>query len=132
MTTKENILAYVNDMKKVYDEQEPIYVIMMMSKPGTEEIVWHRNGEDKPSQLPDTGAEDRVGFYYELDTAIKAVQENWCDIQDRAYCAAFILCHFPGLYSSTTPNARMYFLWDPSSETFKQTEEPVLFEHIAL
>lgn len=42
-----------------------------------------------------------VGFYEDLETAKKAVEENWCDLyEDGYYKYAIIEEHTPGLYST--------------------------------
>jgi hypothetical protein len=132
MTTPEMIKTFVANQLSKHDGQNPIYIIMMLEKPGNEEIIYNKNGVLTPSGFPDPGATDEVGFYYELATAIDAITNNWCDIQDHAYQAAFLLCKFPGLYTTTTTKSRMYFVWDQTTQTFIQQEEPVLYKHIGL
>lgn len=87
--------------------------------------------DDKPSGFPDTGCFDRMEFYYNLNTAICALNKNWSDIQETCYHASFILCLFPGMYECVTTDARMYFIWDSEKEGFFQHEEPEIFKHIA-
>ena len=132
MTTIQMIKDFVANQLEQHEGQNPIYIIMMMEKPGNEEIIHNHNGARIPSGFPDHGATDEVGFYYELDTAMDAITQNWCDIQEHVYSAAFLLCKFPGLYETTTTEARMYFLWDSETETFVQKEEPVFYKHIGL
>lgn len=133
MTSKETILDLVAyDKAHFHENQNPIYIILMLSKPGNEEIIYNTNGAHTPSGIPDYGHSDEVGFYYEIDTAITAITENWCDIQEHVYQAAFLLCRFPGLYDTTTTDKRMYFLWNKDEQKFIQQEEPVLFKHIGL
>ena len=125
MTNKKDINNHISWFKKHYQtKQEPIF-----------EIILFENTHDKISQdnnsFPDTGIEDWPGFYYELDIAIKAMNENWADIQDHTFYTGFILCHFPGLYQCAGTEARMYFVWDEKKQGFFQQEEPKIFEHIA-
>ena len=70
-------------------DEIPIYEIMMLEKT----IRFDKYG------WPYYGRSENVGFYYELDTAIKAVKENWCDIADEgSYKAAIVAQKIPGLY----------------------------------
>ena len=104
------------------EDQKPIYRILLFSKiPTLDERGW-----------PDCGTQEDVGFYYEYETAVRAMHENWCDIQEHVYRAAFLICKFPGLYEGSTTESRMYFVWDPNTETFVQQEEPTFFKHISL
>lgn len=117
MTTKEDILNHIEWYKQYYKiNQNPIF-----------EILLFKNVDE----YPNIGCEDHPGFYYELDTAIQAMNENWSDIQDHAFHSGLILCHFPGMYQCAVPDARMYFVWDKEKEGFFQQEEPKSFEHIA-
>ena len=108
----------------------PIFEIAVFEYPD-KELIYYKSEGEVHSGLPDTGCVSHMGFYYDLDTAIKAMNENWCDIQETIYYAGFILCHFPGLYYSSLPNSRMYFLWDEEKEGFFEAEEPKIFENVA-
>ena len=131
MTTKEDIFKHIEWYQEHYKIKEnPIFEIILFEKPNSE-MIYHKSTGDEKSGFPDTGCLDHMGFYYELDTAIHAMNENWCDIQETCYHAGFILCIFPGIYECATPNARMYFLWDEEKQGFFQQEEPEIFKHIA-
>ena len=106
-----------------YKEKNPIYEIVLFEKPG--------DTLDKIG-FPDHGIEDRPAFYYELDTAIRAMNENWGDIQDHAFSAGFIYAKFPSVYPYGGKETRMYFLWDQKREGFFEAEEPNTYEHISL
>ena len=114
MTTREDILKYAKNTER------PIFEILLFEK-----VV------EGGFSFPEVGCEDHPGFYYELDTAIRAMNENWADIQDHAFHAGFILCRLPGLYQGVTTNQRMYFVWDRDKEGFFQQEEPEIFKHLA-
>ena len=121
MTTKEDIYNYIEWHKNKYNcGDQPIFEIRLFEK-----------AVSGGFNYPDTGIDDRPGFYYELDTAIHAMNQNWADIQDHAFHAGFILCHFPGLYECATTETRMYFVWDEKKQGFYQVEEPEIFKHIA-
>ena len=99
----------------------PIYRIILFSKiPTLDERGW-----------PDCGTQDDVGFYYEYETAVQAMHENWCDIHECTFMAGFILIHFPGLYESATKEHRTYFEWDEERGGFFEKEEPECFEHFS-
>ena len=128
MLTRYSIMQYVENRRKREGNSTPIYRIVMLEKPGSEELVYPSG---KRSGFPDTGATDEVGYYFSLDDAISAVEENRCDIRETIYDAAFILCSFPGLYQSAGNDARMYFVWDNDGQRYKQSEEPALFRRLA-
>lgn len=107
---------------------KPIYEILAFEYPDKEEVY----PTGKHSGFPDMGAQDSVGYYYEFDSAYKAITENWCDIHETVYNAAFLICRFPGLYSCVGSNGRIYFVWDPEKEGYVEADEPEIFKHIAL
>ena len=130
MTTKKDILAYVKDEQERLGNPpnyQPIYMLYLFEK-ANEELV---SKEGKPLGWPNTGSAYEAGFYYNLDWAIEAMNENACDIRETCYNAGFILCHFPGLYNCASTYARMYFVWDEEKKGFFQQEEPKIFAHIA-
>lgn len=133
MSKYQEILDYVKWYQEKYKDENgnapnPIFEIMLFEYPD-KEMTYPTSRGDVYSGWPDTGCIDHVGFYYELDTAIQAMNENWCDIQETCYYAGFILCRFPGLYYAAT--SRMYFLWDKEKKGFFEAEEPEIFKHVA-
>ena len=93
MITKEDILNHIEWYKQHYKiNQNPIFEILLF---------------ENVDEYPDIGCENHPGFYYELDTAIQAMNENWADIQECCFRAGFVLCHFPGLYQSARKEQRM-------------------------
>ena len=130
MTTKKDIDKYVDYFRRsAYgDETNPIYEILVFENPDKELI--YKTG--LPLGWPDMGAQDVVGFYYDIDDAIDVLHENICDIRETVYDAAFLICRFPGLYNNVGTEGRMYFLWDNEKDGYFQKEEPNLFKHIAL
>lgn len=133
MSKYQEILDYVKWYQEKYKDENnnapnPIFEIMLFEYPD-KEMTYPTSRGNVYSGWPDTGCIDHVGFYYELDTAIQAMNENWCDIQETCYYAGFILCRFPGLYYAAT--SRMYFLWDKEKKGFFEAEEPEIFKHVA-
>lgn len=121
MTTEKDIYEYIEWHKNKYNYGDnPIFEILLFEKIEEDEFGY-----------PNVGCQDRPGFYYELDAAITAMNQNWADIQDHAFHAGFILCRFPGLYQSATTENRIFFLWDEEKEGFFQEEEPKMFEYCA-
>lgn len=94
--------------------EQPIYEVLVYSHPWT---------LDKHN-LIDFGAEERVGFYYEKETAIKAIKENWCDLQDHYARAAAVREVKPGLYQYPPFSIYMYFLWNSELEKWEEAEVP--------
>ena len=94
------------------DKEIPIYEIVMVS---------HCDNVDEYG-LPDLGIIESVGFYYEYETAVQALHDNWCDIQDYRFYAAFIEKKFPGLYPQS--RTRQFFRWDEEERGFFEAIEP--------
>lgn len=131
MTTKESLLAYITTMTSQNRMQKPIFRIFLFEH-ADKELIYHRDGQpDKRSGFPDTGATADMGFYYDIDDAIRAMNENVCDIRETVYDAGFILVQFPGLYQCADTSQRMYFRWDDARQGYFQQEEPIIFRHIA-
>ena len=131
MSKYQEILDYIKWYQKEYPDKEdnkpaPIFEIMLFEYPNKEMIYG-----DIPSGWPDTGSRAHMGFYYELDTAIRAMNENWCDIHEGIYYAGFVLCQFPGLYNVVSTEQRIYFIWDKEKEGFFEAEEPEIFGHVS-
>lgn len=101
------------------DERRPIYRILLFSKIPTL----------NSNMFPDWGTMDDVGFYYELETAIQAMHENWCDLREFVFDAGLIVKHLPGLYESAATENRIYFEWDEDRKGFFEKEEPECLEH---
>jgi len=97
-------------------DDTPIYEIYVMSEP------WHLD----ENRYPSAGTRERVGFYYEKETAIRAVEENWCDLQDHYAKAAEICKLVPGLYSVHSHTDYKYYLWNPDKERFEPAKKPEL------
>ena len=72
----------------------------------------------------DWGRSERVGFYYERETAIKAVEENWCDLQDHYAHAAMIQETIPGLYPHPPQSKCIYYIWNQQKERFEKAKIP--------
>lgn len=124
---RERIEAYMRWHNERYGDEQPIFQIMLFQNHGTEEVYV----AGKPMGWPDTGCKECVGFYFDIDSAIQAMNENWSDIQECVYHAGFVLCQYPGMYECAGPDARIYFLWDEDKEGFFEAEEPAIFEHFA-
>lgn len=68
-------------MEAIMDKDKtPIYEIYVM------ELPWQLDEK----KFPTCGIIERVGFYYNKEDAIRAVEENWCDLQDHYAQAAEI------------------------------------------
>jgi len=120
MSKYQEIQNYIKWYQEKYKDKDgntpnPIFEIMLFEYPN-KEMVYHKTEGDISSGWPDTGCTANMGFYYELDTAIQAMNENWADIQETCYFAGFILCRFPGLYQNAL--SRMYFLWNEEKRGF--------------
>ena len=94
--------------------KQPIYEIYVYEKP------WYL---DEKGFLM-YGSYERVGYYYELETALKAVKENWCDLQDHYAHAAMVQEVTPGLYPHPPRSKCHYFIWNNQKECFEEAEVP--------
>lgn len=109
----------------------PIYQILMIEKPDSELYL----NDGRPMGLPDFGDTRDVGFFYELETAVQALNENWGDVQDGGiYHAAYILKHEPGIYPAAykEDEDRWYFLWDQEKQGYFQAKQPKLHGRVWL
>ncbi len=80
---------------------------------------------------PNFGYRESVGFYYELETAKKAVKENWTDINERGtYNAAVIVNKKPGLYPIALVEG--YYVFNKKTENYDDTEIPKEMENYNL
>lgn len=134
MVTREDLLEYVrkeHERRGNNPDDKPIFSLFLFEHPDKERIYDMKDGSKKPSGFPDTGGTYEPGFYYNLDHAIEAMNENACDIRETCYNAGFILCRFAGMYECCGSYARMYFVWDDEKKGFFQQEEPDIFKHIA-
>ena len=95
-------------------DKQPIYEIYVYEKP------WTLNEHG----FFDYGIDECVGFYYEKETAIKAVEENWCDLQDHYAKAALVIEKLPGLYPITSRSKCWYYLWNSKTEAFEKANFP--------
>ena len=95
-------------------DNQPIYEIHMYEKPW----VLDEKG------FFDYGITEIVGFYYEKEIAIQAVEENWCDIQDQYAKAAMIKEVVPGLYPIIPRSKCWYYIWNSNKEKFEPAKIP--------
>lgn len=97
-------------------EQDRIYEIYVMSEP------WHLDEKG----FPVCGIRERVGFYYSKDIAIRAIEENWCDLQDAYAKAAEMRPCEPGIYGYIyTPTSEIkYYEWNYDEDRWEPKERP--------
>lgn len=129
MDGEKRILEYID----LYKQQgrgyaNPIFEIVLFEHPSKEMMVV-KDGKEIASGLPDANL-NSMGYYYDLFTAVQALNENWADIQEHCFHAGFIFCRFPGLYNCVGTYARIYFLWDEERKGFFEAEEPEIFKHV--
>ena len=94
----------------------PIYVIYTYEKP----LTINEHG------FYDYGIRDFNGFYYELDVARKAVEEDWCHLQDHYAHAAMVIEFLPGLYPHPPRSKCWYYIWNEKEEKFEAAEIPAV------
>lgn len=94
--------------------ETPIYAVYVYSHEWTIDELGYLDWGDK----------EFVGFYYEKETAIRAVEENWCDIQDHYARAALVKEIEPGLYPMSHRNRCWYYIWNSNKECFESAKIP--------
>lgn len=128
MTTKNDIMKIVEfHTKKHGKDSQPIFEILTFEHPNKEFI----SNTGKHLGFPDTGASNTVGFYHTFDDAYESIINNAGDMHETCYDGAFLLCRFPGIYSSVITEHRMYFIYNRETMQYEQHEEPNIFRHIA-
>jgi hypothetical protein len=81
--------------------------------------------------FPDFGNTRLVGYYTNINDAIRAVETNACDINETCYDYAVIEGVEEGLYQCATYNDRLVFQYDYNSRTYKRIANPKCLHHIA-
>ena len=127
LNAKEKLNEYAA-FARVGEYDVPIYEVFVVQHPDRELVY----PSGKHSGFPEMGCTATMGFYYDLDDAIEAVEVNACDIHETMYDAAFVICRFPGLYNSVGREGRAYFVWNGETEGYEEKEEPRVFRHVAL
>lgn len=101
--------------------QPPIYDIVMIQH--IDKVAIGSNGKELDS--PDYGTIESLGFYYEYETAVRALHENWADINEAGlFSGAWIEMKFPGLYPYLGKEYRQFFIWDEERGGYFEAEEP--------
>ena len=101
--------------------ETPIYEILMFTEP------LHKDEKGFPAY----GRSESVGFYYEEEIALKAVRQNWCNINDGGvYNAALVQKKIPGLYPIT--QKQWYFVFDYDNMIYVDKPIPKEMQHFNL
>ena len=103
------------------NDETPIYELLMLSEPITiDEHGW-----------PHYGRIENVGFYFEEETALQAIRQNWCDVNDGGvYKAALIQKKRPGIYP--IPLSEWYFIFDYDNMVYEEKQLPKEMKHFCL
>ena len=123
MVTKEQIIENVSKRIDKYGNP-PIYELMLFEYSKGEK----NDSLEKVIGFPDIRFADRPGFFYDINDAITVMNENAGDIRETVFDAGYVLCRFPGLYTTIDENNRMYFVWDEKKNGFFQQEEPEMLK----
>lgn len=94
-----------------------IYVVMMCERMGVKNF------------LQDFGSSRLVGWYGAYETAVSAVMENWCGINEHCYDYALIEKIEEGLYKPANSSERWWFKYNQVTDTYDPVEEPKEYEH---
>lgn len=99
----------------------PIYEIYALKDPVTIDTLG----------IPHYGGRTSMGFYYELETAKEAVQNNWVDINEKgSYNAAVIVKKAPGLYPIALIQG--YYVFNHKTEKYDNADMPKEMENYNL
>lgn len=93
-----------------------IYAIMMCERMGFKNFS------------PDLGTSRLIGWYGDYETAVSAVMENWCGIDECCYDYALIEKIEEGLYRPANSSERWWFKYDQVTDTYAPVEEPKEYE----
>lgn len=106
----------------------PIYSIQL-----TVEIRPYITPDGKAMDWPDSGL-NYMGFYYTLDEAIDAMNNNELDIAECCFNYGYITVGFPGVYNDSSGwYNRMFFKWDEDRKGFFECgNEPEIMKHISI
>lgn len=109
-------LTYL-DVQPLTIHRDFIYVVMMCERMGVKNF------------FPDFGSSRLVGWYSAYETAVSAVMENWCRINECCYDYALIEKIEEGLYKPANSSERWWFKYDQVTDTYAPVEEPKEYEH---
>jgi hypothetical protein len=88
--------------------------------------------EDKVYKgFPNLGDTRIIGFYIDKDLAIKAVEENWANMNEFCFNYAIIEEVQEGLFQPSISENRMIFKFDYGNNVYKQIEEPTILNYIS-
>ena len=73
---------------------------------------------DERTKVANIGSARTFGYYKDKDVAIKAVKNNWCDIQERVYRYAVVEYIEEGLYEPV--EERWFFEWSEEKKEFEK------------
>ena len=135
MTTREDLLAFVEEWKRLNPEcHSPYYKVYLMEK-NNEQITYNYPGQKDPVTFPHTGVVEWEYFDDDeenLDAAIEFLNYNKTDVHEYYFFAAFISVKVPGIPPFCSKETRMYFVWDEEKEGFFQQEEPEIYSGMTL
>ena len=87
------------------------------------------NLEEDKTGWPNFGASAFMGYYFDRDEAINAVETNRCGIDERCYTYAVIEKIDEGLYAY--PRPRLFYKFNIEKGIYEHIEEPEFMKHIA-
>lgn len=141
---KTDVLQILYDLKKdISDNKAPVNygtILDIIHNIRYMDSVSHKNGqiiytitmlekvENDKNGWPNFGSTNVVGYYTDLDVAIKAVTSNACDINETVYDYAVIEEVSEGLYN---PSIKSYwFKYNREKDSYEPIDEPNEVKHI--
>ena len=97
-------------------EDKEYYFITVFEQFGLDELGW-----------PDVGSRRCWGFYSDKDTAIRALHENWTDMNETIYDYAVLEGYTEGISHNT--GYEQWFKFDVDKDGYFEIEKPLESRH---
>lgn len=72
---------------------------------------------------------ETLGFFYDKNKAIQAVERNACDIYEGISKYAVVLTIFEGLFNPCDVKDEVWFGWDDERQAYVRCNRPKFAEH---
>ena len=94
-------------------------------------VVTIEDAETKANPMNHVSDKRTVGYFLDLETAKKCIEENWCDLYENGYYKYAVIEDVePGLYSSMHSKP-IFYKWHGDVKTggYKRTRRPKDWKH---
>lgn len=97
-----------------------MWFITVFEELGTTKLGW-----------PDVGSCRTWGFYFNRDTAVRALHENWTDMRECLYNYAVIEGLDEGICAYHHHSKDQWFEWDEERQGYYEIDPPSWAQHVA-